>query len=51
MASCGYVPRRPSRSGSVWLRTQCFSVTVRLALNGMALFLLAYGIISFLIEI
>ncbi len=38
MASCGYVPLRPSRSGSVWLRMQCFSVTVRPASNGSVLF-------------
>ena len=34
MASCGCVPLRPSRSGSVWPRMQCFSVTVRPASNG-----------------
>ena len=36
MASCGCVPLRPSRSGSVWLRMQCFSVIVRPASNGSA---------------
>lgn len=34
MASCGCVRLRPSRSGNVWLRMQCFCVTGKPALNG-----------------